>query len=166
MAQTAFQEQKEKLASRREEEKEIRSAPKPFKDERAKDLPWGEGRVDAAIFNGVHIPQNDGRPSVDTGHRLHSASIAAKSDEAKNIVPAAPVTSQGALAQDLDAARNTAPTPSADPVEVPHRDFPEVEDPDTTQPLAGNEPDKALKEPSPAGTGAKNEKAPVHSAKK
>lgn len=154
MAQTAFQEQKEKLESRREEEESIRSAKKPFKDPRAADFPYGEGRSDAAIFNGVHVNQNIGRPSVDTGHRLHASVLAAKSDEVNQIVAAAPVTSQGALAQDLDAARNTAAAVTVDPVEVPRREFPASEEASTTKPLVP--PDKPLKPasvapPVPAG---------------
>lgn len=145
--QTAFQEQKEKLAARKEEEEEIRKGPRPVEDPRAADLPYGEGRVDAAIFNGVHVNQNNNRPSVDTGHRLHASTLAAQSEEAKNEPAPAPVTSQGALAQDLEAAKLTAPAESIDPVEVPKKNLPEAAD------------GPPLSRPSPAGTGAKNEKA-------
>lgn len=139
------------MEAKEQEEKLIRKDV-PIKDPRADNLPYGEGRQDAAIFNGVHRPEGDGRPSVDTGHRLHATTLAKKSDELANEPAAAPATAQAALAQDLDAARVTAAGPVINPVEVPHKNFPAAEE-------------KDLRAPSPAGTGAKNEKASEHTKK-
>lgn len=140
------------MEAKEQEEKLIRKDV-PIKDPRADNLPYGEGRQDAAIFNGVHRPEGDGRPSVDTGHRLHASVIAAKSEELKNEPVAAPATSQAALAQDLEAAKLSTVPAVKDPVEVPKKDFP-----------SAGSASADLTKPAPAGADAKS-KGPEHSKK-
>lgn len=112
---------------KQDKEKAIREAPRPIKDDRAAELPYGEGRIDAALFNGVHRNENDGRPSVDTGHRLHAV-MAAKA-RGEETVPAMPTTSIQAVAQDIEAAKATAK--ETGPALVEPEEIPKVEGKDT-----------------------------------